>query len=127
MAYTAGCVLFAGGIVGLFVSPDMPELAEYSVSVLRIFSLSFLLAGYNVVIGGYFIAVEESFAATGISLSRSIVSLTVCLMLLTSLFGGAGIWWTPLLSEAVTLVFTGISSYLHYRSNAVKYHQCVDV
>ncbi len=127
VAYTAGCVLFAGGIVGLFVSPDMPELAEYSVSVLRIFSLSFLLAGYNVVIGGYFIAVEESFAATGISLSRSIVSLTVCLMLLTSLFGGAGIWWTPPLSEAVTLVFTGISSYLHYRSNAVKYHQCVDV
>ena len=108
VVYTAACMIFAGGIVSLFVSKEMPELMEYSVGVLRIFSLSFLLAGYNVVIGGYFIAVENSFAATGISLSRSIVSLTVCLLILTNLFGGAGIWWTPLVSEAVTLFFTVI-------------------
>lgn len=106
IVYTAACMVFAGQIVSLFVSEDMSGLRDYSISVLRIFSLSFLLAGYNVVIGGYFIAVEESFAATGISLSRSIVSLTVCLLVLTALFGGAGIWWTPLVSEAVTLVFT---------------------
>lgn len=104
--YTAACMVFAGKIVSLFVSPEMPALADYSVKVLRIFSLSFLLAGYNVVIGGYFIAVEESFASTAISLSRSIVTLTVCLAILTAVFGGAGIWWTPLLSEAVTLIFT---------------------
>lgn len=107
IVYTAACMVFAGQIVSLFVSEDMSGLRDYSISVLRIFSLSFLLAGYNVVIGGYFIAVEESFAATGISLSRSIISLTVCLLVLTALFGGAGIWWTPLVSEAVTLVFTG--------------------
>ncbi len=106
--YTAACMVFAGKIVSLFVSPEMPALADYSVNVLRIFSLSFLLAGYNVVIGGYFIAVEESFASTAISLSRSIVTLTVCLAVLTVVFGGAGIWWTPLLSEAVTLVFTAV-------------------
>lgn len=106
VVYTAACMIFAEQIVSLFVSEDMPGLVNDSISVLRIFSLSFLLAGYNVVIGGYFIAVEESFAATGISLSRSVVSLTVCLLILTALFKGAGIWWTPLLSEAVTLIFT---------------------
>lgn len=104
--YTAACMIFAKQIVSLFVSEEMTGLMDYSITVLRIFSLSFLLAGYNVVIGGYFIAVEETFAATGISLSRSIVSLTVCLLILTMLFKGAGIWWTPLLSEAVTLIFT---------------------
>ncbi len=108
VVYTAVCMVFAGQIVSLFVSPDMPALMDYSVNVLRIFSLSFLLAGYNVVIGGYFIAVEESFAATGISLSRSIVALTLCLLILTAVFGGAGIWWTPLMSEAVTLAFTAV-------------------
>ena len=108
VVYTAVCMVFARQIVSLFVSADMPALMDYSVNVLRIFSLSFLLAGYNVVIGGYFIAVEESFAATGISLSRSIVALTLCLMILTAVFGGAGIWWTPLMSEAVTLAFTAV-------------------
>lgn len=116
--YTAVCMIFAKQIVSLFVSEDMSELMNYSISVLRIFSLSFLLAGFNVVIGGYFIAVEESFAATGISLSRSIVSLTVCLLILTALFGGAGIWWTPLLSEAVTLIFT-ITMLTRYQKRAV--------
>ena len=106
VVYTAACMIFAEQIVSLFVSEDMPGLVNDSISVLRIFSLSFLLAGYNVVIGGYFIAVEESFAATGISLSSSVVSLTVCLLILTALFKGAGIWWTPLLSEAETLIFT---------------------
>ena len=108
VVYTAVCMVFARQIVSLFVSADMPALMDYSVNVLRIFSLSFLLAGYNVVIGGYFIAVEESFAATGISLSRSIVALTLCLLILTAVFGGAGIWWTPLMSEAVTLAFTAV-------------------
>lgn len=117
VVYTAACMIFAGGIVSLFVSKDMPELMHYSVSVLRVFSLSFLLAGYNVVIGGYFIAVEDSFAATGISLSRSIVSLTVCLVILTKIFGGTGIWWTPLVSEAVTLIFT---------AGMLKRHACVE-
>lgn len=106
--YTAVCLIFAKGIVSLFVSEEMYALMDDSIRVLRIFSLSFLLAGYNVVIGGYFIAVEQSFAATGISLSRSIISVTVCLLILTALFGGAGIWWTPLMSEAVTLIFTAL-------------------
>ena len=36
------------------------ELAVYSVRVFRIFTASFLLAGFNVVIGGYFTAVEKA-------------------------------------------------------------------
>ena len=31
-----------------------------------------------------------------------------CLIVMTRLFGGAGIWWSPLVSEAVCLVVTGL-------------------
>ncbi|MGN1166963.1 MAG: MATE family efflux transporter [Lachnospiraceae bacterium] len=106
IAFTGVCLLFADKIVGLFVSQELTELISYSVRVFRIFALSFLVVGYNVVIGGYFIAVEESFFATAISLSRGMVTLTVCLVIMTTLFQGEGIWWTPLVSEAVTLIFT---------------------
>lgn len=99
-------MLLVREIVGLFIDPEMTELFAYSVSVFRIFSLSYLVVGYNVVIGGYFIAVEESFYATAISLSRGIITLAVCLLIMTALFGGAGIWWTPLVSESATLLFT---------------------
>ena len=100
------CLGFADGIVGLFLSRDMTALYRYTVQVLRIFALSFLVAGYNVVISGYFTAVEYAAAATVISLSRSLVVLLGSLVLLTMVFGGEGIWWSPLLSECITLMLT---------------------
>lgn len=106
IAFTGGCLLGADGIVGLFLEKNMTELFAYSSGVLRIFTLSFLIAGYNIVIGGYFTAVEEPVSATIISMGRSIVMLILSLGLLTMIFGGAGIWWSPLLAEALTLVFT---------------------
>lgn len=104
--FTGVCIVFAKPIAGLFISKEMTELLNSTVHVFRIFALSFLVVGYNVVIGGYFIAVEESVSATAISMSRGIVTLTVCLLVLTALFQGNGIWWTPLVSELVTLLFT---------------------
>ena len=106
IAFTGGCLLGADGIVSLFLEKNMTELFAYSSGVLRIFSLSFLIAGYNIVIGGYFTAVEEPVSATIISMGRSIVMLILSLGLLTMVFGGAGIWWSPLLAETLTLGFT---------------------
>ena len=93
-------------IVSLFISPDLVELRAYSVKVFRIFCLSFLIAGYNVIIGGYFTAVEQSTYATIISMGRGFVTLLISLFVLTRLAGGAGIWWAPTLSEALCLAVT---------------------
>ena len=93
-------------IVSLFISPDLVELRAYSVKVFRIFCLSFLIAGYNVIIGGYFTAVEQSAYATIISMGRGFVTLLISLFVLTRLAGGAGIWWAPTLSEALCLAVT---------------------
>lgn len=114
VVFTGLCLLGAGGIVSLFVSGDMPQVREYSISVLRIFSLSFLIAGFNIVIGGYFTAVELPTASTVISLSRSLVLLAASLAVLTAVFGGPGIWWSPLLAEVLTLAITG-AFLLHHR------------
>ena len=111
-------MVFAEPIAGLFISKEMTDLLSYTTVVFRIFALSFLIVGYNVVIGGYFIAVEESFYATMISLSRGIVTLTICLLIMTALFQGAGIWWTPLVSECVTLLITVGALMLYKRKSA---------
>lgn len=100
------CYTLAGGIVSLFLEDMVSELATYSVRVFRIFTASFLLAGFNVVIGGYFTAVEKAGFATAISLTRSIVAMVGALVILTAVFGGEGIWWAPMLAEGVCLVMT---------------------
>ena len=102
------CYLLAGGIVSLFLEDMNSELAVYSVRVFRIFTTSFLLAGFNVVIGGYFTAVEKAGFATAISLTRSILALVGALVVLTALFGGEGIWWAPLVAEGVCLGMTAV-------------------
>lgn len=103
---TALCYLLTGNIVSLFLADIRSELALYTIRVFRIFILSFLVAVFNVVFGGYFTAVEKAGFATAISLTRSIVALVGALLLLTHLFGGEGIWWTPLAAEILCLVMT---------------------
>jgi len=100
--------LGANGIVSLFISADMPDLRAYSVEVFRVFGLSFLLVGVNVVFSGYFTAVECSQYALVISLSRGFVLIAGSLWVLSSLFGGSGIWWAPACSEALTLMETAV-------------------
>lgn len=80
----------------------------YSVSVFRVFILSFLVAGYNIVFAGYFTAIEKSGTAVVISLGRGLIMLAISMAILTELFGGAGIWWAALLSELLCLALSGI-------------------
>ena len=100
----AGCYFGAGAIVSLFLDTSQKELITYSVHVFHIFSLSFLLAGFNVVIGGYFTSIEKAGFATMLSLTRSLLALVVSLVCLTAIFGGEAIWWAPVIAESVCLV-----------------------
>ena len=115
-AFTLVCMTGTQNIVRLFISSADSSLIPYSVHVFRIFALSFLLAGYNVVIGAYFTAVERPVAATVISLARGMVMLALSLLVMAMIFGGAGIWWSPLLSEILSLVLTLIFLVPYLRS-----------
>lgn len=100
------CWVGTDAIVSLFISGEMKELRQYSDQVFRIFSLSFLLVGYNVVIGGYFTSIEKPMEAILISVARGFVTMLGCLLLMTAVFGGSGIWWAPLVSEGICLILT---------------------
>lgn len=93
-------------IVSLFVSKELVELTNYSIIVFRIFSISFLFAGYNVVVGGYFTSIEKPIYAIVISVARGIAIMMLSLGVMTTIFGGAGIWWAPTVSEAICLLLT---------------------
>ena len=99
-----GVYMGAGGIVRLFLKESEASLIKYSVRVFRIFILSFLIAGLNVVLGGYFTSVERAGFATMISLTRSLVALVISLVFLTAVFGGEAIWWAPVIAESCCVV-----------------------
>ena len=99
------CQLLAGPIVGLFLAQDNP-LYSPSIAALRMYSTSFLLLGFNVVSSGFFTAMEHPISALTISFGRGLILIAGCLLVLSSLFGETGIWFSPLVAEGICLGFT---------------------
>lgn len=102
------CFAGANVIVSMFVRPELQALRAQCTVIFSIFSLSFLVAGYNVVISGFFTSVNRPVPALTISVGRVAVML-VCLFGLAAVSGSA-IWWTPLMSEAIC--FAGAATLL---------------
>ena len=100
------CMGGAQLLVNVFISKELTGLRVYSASMFRIFSVSFLIVGFNVVGSGYFTAVERPKESLVISLGRGVVILFAALAGCIALFGGEGIWWAPTVSEAACLGIT---------------------
>ena len=108
------CQLLAGPIVGLFLEPADP-LFGYTVNALRLYAPAFLLMGFNVLISGFFTAIEHPFPALTISFGRGLVLISGCLVVLSKVLGDTGIWLSPLFSEGICLLITlfFLLRYLH--------------
>lgn len=124
LTVAALAVSFGGApwLVSLFISQEMTALREYSVRVFQIFGLSYLVVGYNVILGGYFTAIEQPVQAIVISFARGLVVLAVSLKIMTALFGGEGIWWSALLSEMLCLILS-VCLFFMYKKGQKKVFQ----
>lgn len=108
------CQVLAQPMVGLFLGPDDP-LFGYTVHALRLYAWSFLLIGFNVVVSGFFTAMEHPLSALTISFGRGLVLLSGCLMVLSCWFGDTGIWLSPLISEGLCLLVTLVFLFCYFR------------
>lgn len=96
-------VIFTNKIVSMFISNSDKELFSYTVNILRIFSVSFLIMGYNVIVSGFCVAVDKTMLAGIVSLGRGIVIITLSLIIMILLFGDDGIWISTFVSELIVL------------------------
>ena len=96
-------MLFTKGIVGVFISSDNLDLFNYSVKAFRIYSFSFLIVGYNILISGFCASLEKPLNATLISLLRGFVLVSIVLFGMVQIFGGSGIWYVTIISEGLCL------------------------
>lgn len=98
--------LLAPQLVQLFLGLEDLSLNGYTVTVFRQYSLSYLLVGFNVFIGGYLTALERPKGAIAISTGRGLVVQAIALLTLAATLGGAGIWFAPVISEAMVLILS---------------------
>lgn len=100
------CLLGTPWIVQIFIDKDVQPLFTNSVKAFRMFSLCYLVIGYNIVYSGYFAAIEKSTYSFIISILRGFILIAVSIWILGWLFQGAGIWFATLLCEGLTLIFS---------------------
>lgn len=99
--------MFTPFIVGIFMDASAnAEIFAYSIKALRIFSLSFIIVGYNILISGYFASIARPKQAIVISLARGLVAITLSLFIMNSIFGDTGIWLSTAVSEAITIILS---------------------
>lgn len=90
-------------IVRVFLSHASIPLVDSSVQAFRQYSFSYLIVGFNVVIGGIMAAVERPGAAISISVGRGFALQSTVLLMVAAAFGGTALWYTPIVSEALCL------------------------
>ena len=80
----ASSMIFAGNITGLFINPQETQLFTSTVFVFKLYSISFLFVGFNLIISGFFVSIEQPLSSAIISLGRSLVLVTISLFVLTN-------------------------------------------
>lgn len=100
------CQALAQPLAAIFIQAEHQALLTYSVYALRLFAWSFLLLGFNVIIAGFFAAIERPAASLTISLSRGLLLVPVGLALAIFLGGPDKLWLATTISEGLTLLAT---------------------
>lgn len=101
--------LFPEFLISVFVKPT-EEIINIAVGAIRIYFTAFLVMGANMVIGGYFQAVEMPKVAIIISLLRGLILVSIFVYILPLILNVNGIWLSVPLTEAITLVIAIIIS-----------------
>ena len=113
----AAGVLMSGPLSGIFVGYDQ-ALMEITVRGFRIYSLSFLLCGFNIFGSSLFTALNNGLISAVISFVRTLVCQIAAVLILPLFFGLDGIWFSIVAAELVALILTGFFNF-KYRS---RYH-----
>lgn len=102
---TAAALLLARPLSKIFVGYD-EELMEMTIRGFVIYSLSFLLCGFNIFGSSLFTSLNNGLISAVISFVRTLICQIAAVLLLPLIFGLDGIWWAIVVSESVALVLT---------------------
>ncbi len=106
--------LSAGALSGVFVGYD-DQLHRLTTEAFMIYSISFLLAGFNIWASSFFTALNNGIVSAVISVARTLICETGAVIILPMLLGLGGIWLAASLAEIMALAISA-TLLVHYRS-----------
>ncbi len=102
---TACAELLAAPLSSIFVGYDA-QLFDLTRRAFMIYSISFLLAGFNIFASSFFTALNNGIVSAGISFSRTLIFETGAVLLVPLILGIDGIWYSISIAEAAALILS---------------------
>lgn len=111
-------MLFSDMVVGIFTSDA--ELIELSAKGLRIVVMFFPIIGFQMVTANFFQSIGMASKAIFLSLTRQMVVLLPCLLILPRFFGAAGVWYSMPISDLLASLIAGTMLVWQFRKFRVQ-------
>lgn len=89
----------------IFVSYDV-ELMSLTNRAIKIYMLSFLLAGFNIFSSAFFTALNDGLISAILSFARTLIFQLASILILPRLIGVDGIWLAIIVAEALSFILT---------------------
>ena len=105
--------LLSRPLASIFVSYDK-NLLDMTTTAIRLFSLSYIISGFNVFASSFFTALNNGFVSALISFLRTLVFQISMIFLLPLLWNLSGIWLAVVFAEILALIVS-IICFVKYR------------
>ena len=102
---TGLAMMLAKPLAMIFVAYDA-ELLELTKRALTIYSLAFLMSGFNIFASSFFTALNDGLTSALISFGRTLMFQAASVLLLPLIFDVDGIWAAVILAEGLALILS---------------------
>lgn len=109
--------VLANPLSKVFVGYDA-DLSALTEHAFRIYSLAFLMSGFNIYTSDFFTALNNGKVSALLSFTRTVVLETSCVIFLPMVFGLNGVWMSIVVADALAIC---LAAYLLYSRRNV-YH-----
>lgn len=116
LVLTSLAQLFSETLAQIFVSYDI-DLLNLTTNAIRIFSLSYIISGFNVFASAFFTGLNNGVVSGVISFLRTFVFQIIMIFILPLLFNVNGLWMAVIFAEALALCV----SFMCFVKNKTKY------
>lgn len=90
-------------LASIFVSYNI-ELLNMTVNAIRIFSISYLISGFNIFSSSFFTALNNGIVSAAISVLRTLLFQVAMIIILPAIWGVNGIWLAVIFAEILALI-----------------------
>jgi len=100
------CMCIPELLVRIFTTDE--ELIRIAVKAMRIVVIFFPVVGFQMVTGNFFQSIGMASKAIFLSLTRQLLFLLPCILILPGIFGENGVWYSMPISDAISTIVAAL-------------------